>query len=95
MVVYGPEETSTHERCAVLVDKILRGAKPGELPVERPTKIQLVFAARSYASCHEARLLIDPLPRVAEHPHPRPVLAPVVGMPGILDGAEGPFGVRH
>ena len=41
-VSYGPEQTSVDERVAVLVAKILGGAKPGELPVERPTKIQLV-----------------------------------------------------
>jgi putative ABC transport system substrate-binding protein len=41
-VSYGPEQTSVDERAAVLVAKILGGAKPGELPVERPTKVQLV-----------------------------------------------------
>jgi len=39
---YGPEETSTHERTAMLVAKILSGANPGGLPVERPTKVHLV-----------------------------------------------------
>jgi putative ABC transport system substrate-binding protein len=41
-IAYGPEEPSTNERIAVLVAKILGGAKPGDLPVERPTKFQLV-----------------------------------------------------
>jgi putative ABC transport system substrate-binding protein len=41
-LAYGPEQTSVDERCAVLVAKILSGAKPGELPVERPTKVQLI-----------------------------------------------------
>jgi putative ABC transport system substrate-binding protein len=41
-VTYGPELASTAERSAVLVAKILGGTKPGELPVERPTKVQLV-----------------------------------------------------
>jgi putative ABC transport system substrate-binding protein len=42
VIAYGPEENSAWERSAVLVAKILGGAKPAELPVERPAKIQLV-----------------------------------------------------
>ena len=42
-VAYGPELASAYERSAALVAKILGGAKPGELPVERPTKVQLVI----------------------------------------------------
>jgi putative tryptophan/tyrosine transport system substrate-binding protein len=41
-VAYGPERISVNERCAVLVAKILGGAKPAELPLERPTKVQLI-----------------------------------------------------
>ena len=39
---YGPELASASERSAIFVAKILGGAKPGELPVERPTKVQLI-----------------------------------------------------
>jgi putative tryptophan/tyrosine transport system substrate-binding protein len=39
---YGPEEASAFRRVASLVAKILSGANPAELPVERPTKVQLV-----------------------------------------------------
>jgi putative ABC transport system substrate-binding protein len=39
---YGPELTSVYERNAVLVAKILDGNNSAELPVERPTRIQLV-----------------------------------------------------
>jgi putative ABC transport system substrate-binding protein len=39
---YGPEDSAAYERVAYFVAKILRGAKPAELPVERPTKVQLV-----------------------------------------------------
>ncbi len=41
-LAYGPEITSTVESGSVLVAKILSGAKPAELPVERPTKFNLV-----------------------------------------------------
>ncbi|HTS53109.1 MAG TPA: ABC transporter substrate-binding protein [Burkholderiales bacterium] len=39
---YGPELAEAVERCAILVAEILAGAKPGDLPVERPTKFQLI-----------------------------------------------------
>ncbi|NIO38767.1 MAG: ABC transporter substrate-binding protein, partial [Burkholderiales bacterium] len=38
---YGPDQTEAWERSASLVAKILRGAKPGQLPVERPTNFRL------------------------------------------------------
>ena len=41
-VAYGPDLASASERSAALVAKILGGARPAELPVERPTKVQLV-----------------------------------------------------
>ena len=38
---YGPDQVAMCRHVPVLVDKILKGAKPGELPVEQPTKLQL------------------------------------------------------
>src|SRR3569832_1212185 len=38
---------------------------------------------------------VDPDARVAEHPHPRAVLAPLARMPGQLHGPEHALGVRH
>src|SRR6516165_863386 len=43
LMSYGPNWPSLWRRAAEVVDKILRGAKPGEIPVEQPTKFDLVI----------------------------------------------------
>ncbi|HEU5294556.1 MAG TPA: ABC transporter substrate-binding protein [Burkholderiaceae bacterium] len=54
LMSYSPPAPENYRHAAVFIDKILRGTKPGDIPVEQPTKFELVINLRTAKALHLA-----------------------------------------
>ncbi len=68
LIFFGPHPLSIYERLATFVDRVLRGAKPGEMPIEQPQRFELVVNLRTAKSLGIAipRTIVHRADRVIE-----------------------------
>lgn len=50
LIFFGPHPLSIYERLATFVDRVLRGAKPGEMPIEQPQRFELIVNLKTAKS---------------------------------------------
>ena len=50
LISFAPDQTARSRRVAAIIDKVLRGAKPADLPIEQPTRFELVINMKTAAA---------------------------------------------